>query len=361
MNPNTQQPTGQSPVPELNPTPEVPVVPIAPVEPIVPLAPIAPITPIAPEIPMTPITSSDVLFPSSPQPIAIQNTAPVVEPVNPIATFGSGPLPTPTYGTNNSNKKKLILLASIIGGVTLLVIVGVVLYSALMSVSKKDYQQAAIQFNAVSSANSLLTSRVSSLSSGITNDTDEDFSNGAQQVETSITALKDENTKLGALKAARVGEGGVLYTTFDNKLTTYLADADDVVHSVKKVRPALIICDKIGAASDNAARLVALNACSGALGAVEDIPNTEFKALIASLEDGFVKYAAIFEGISALTSPYGSQYEQYKTLRDEMYATQKELTTARTDFSAAIKKHDKDISIKDSANALSKYLTVQQR
>jgi len=357
MNPNVPQPMGDLPTPQPMPAPQVPVTP--------PVAPISPVPLTTTEASVVPNASPDAFSPASPQPVFFQQPVPVVQPasspLNPVAPLGSGPATTPPSQGKEFNKKKLIVLAGIIGGVVLLAIIGFVLYMVLMNVSKKDYQEAATQFNTVSSKNSGLTSKVSTLSSGITDDTDDEFNTAVTAVESSITALKDENTKLGNLKATRVGEGKVLYVAFNDKLTTYVADGNKLVDSVKMIRPALVICDKIGASSDTKARLAALKVCTSSLGTVGDIPNVEFKALIASLETGFTKYVTIYEGISALTDPYGSQYAQYKVLRDDSSAAQKALSTAQADFAAAIKKHDDEISVKDTANALSKYLTDQQK
>ena len=312
-----------------------------------------------PDEPVTPETNptleptketpnNDVLFPGTPQPI----DDPVVAPAG---TTSSDPTPEP-----KKSNKKLITILGIAGGVVVLAVVAAVLYFLLMAVSAKDYQEAAKQFNVVSSANSKLTSSVSSVASN-TDGTNDEFNNSVKEANDSIAKLKDENKKLGDLKAIRVGDAAPLYQTFDGKLKTYLSYADELIVSVDKARPALLSCNEKATGSDTAARVALVKKCATDLDAVKDVPNPEFKAFLTSSAEARAKFAKVYEGMSNLTNPFGSQFEEYKKLQTELYTAQNELVTARKTLTESLNKRDTEVSVKDSANALSKLLTEKQR
>lgn len=369
MNPITPQPTDQPPAPELNPTPETPQwsAPEAADTSFNTQAP-------APEAAPAP----DVLFPASPQPVAAPVEAPVeaaqfgapapvapvaqeATPVNPFAPLGSGPAPVSAPEPKKSNTKKIVLIAGIAGGVILLAVVAVILYLTLMTVSKKDYRDAALQFNTVSTSNSSLTREIKQLSSVSSGDSESAFSDSVKTAKDSLASMKEKSEKLGSLKAVRSGEGKELYKTFNDKLVAYLAYGDEVIVSIEKIRPALVTCGDISSATDKDAQIAAIKKCSADLGTVGTVPNAEFQTFITALNDGYKKYIVTAEGMAALTNPYGAQYEQYKVLRDDMTATQKTITTASRDFSKAIAQRDDQASVKESADALGAYLTKQQK
>ena len=209
--------------------------------------------------------------------------APVVEvkpTVAPVATTSSTPTP--------SSNKKLILIASIVGGAVLLAVIGIFVFIALTSVSKQDYANAAEQYNEVNSANSALVRSASSLSNS-TSDSDAEFNKALKTAEEAVTTLKTENEEFGKLKAVSVGEGKDLYKTFDDKLEAYIVYGNDLISSVKTLRPALVTCDEVSEAATDA-RVQALKDCADALGKVNDIPNAEFKKFIGAMKDGYSSY-----------------------------------------------------------------------
>jgi len=383
MNPTPTEPTNEPNVPDENVTPVTPLTPFAPETPntqltpeAVPIEPMTLTTPEAeqapaastPIVPEVPVASSDVLFPSSPQPVPLKEATPFAPPsaesvVTPApigsgSTFASAPTSTPELKKSN---KKLVRIAAIVGGALLLAIIGALVYASIATVSAKDYQEAVTQYNKASVANSALASDVAQLTSNLGTDSDEEFKTSLTEAEKSLVELKDESAKLGELKAVRVGEGKDLYTTFDTKMATYVTYAGDIIESVKKAQPAIAVCDKVKSAPDKVTGLAALQDCSTKLTAVGDLPNAEFKAYIASIGDLYAKYAVNYQGLADLTDPFGAQYERYKTYRDGLSATTKGLSTASKDYTAAIKKHNDEVSVKDSAQALGKYLSEQQK
>lgn len=339
--------------------------------PVVPEA--AGVTPAQEEAP-TPFTAP---APVNPEP-ASQGPAPFGGTPDPVSPFGAAPAPeasaTPiaaapiapatnpvSQGGGNGKGKKLALILGSIGGVILLALIGAILYFTLGSVTKEDYRDAARQFNNVQIAGTAFYSDVSSLSYSLRDDDDTAFNDDLKAAQESIDKVRSENESLSKLKAVRVGEGAKLYKTFNDKLDQYLTNGGELIESVKQLRPAMLTCAKISSATDADARVTALKTCSTALGQVGELPNEQFKTYAAALKDNYAAYATTYEKIAALTNPYGAQYEQYKTLRDQMYDTQDKISAASKTFTSDLDKRDKEVSVEDSSKALANYLNEQQR
>lgn len=316
------------------------------------------------------MTQESDMNPNQPEPT--DQTPATETPVTPAGPTPANPFEQTTPATTSSTggvtpgqkkpvNKKLIAIIGGAVGVILLAIVGVAVFLALTTVSKEDYRAATLQYNEVSRSSSALTREVSSLSSGLSRSTDAEFAASAKEVEEALATLRDENKKLGGEKAVTVGEGKELYTTFNTKLSAYTAYADELMTSVKSLRPAMVVCEKISDEKDNAGRVTALKACSTALGDVKDLPNAEFKTFVGVLQKSYSDYATAFEKTAALTAPFGAQNAEYRALRDQATEAQKNITTASREFSSALGERDKEMSVKESADALAKYLTEQQR
>lgn len=288
--------------------------------------------------------------------------APVTEapvaPVEAVTTSSTGGVPP--HPKKPISKKTLIIIGSAVGAV-LLAIVGVVVFLALTTVSKEDYRNATLQYNEVSRASSSLTREVTSLSSGLSRSSDTEFSAATKDVEDGIAKIRDEQKKLSGEKAVTVGEGKELFTTFDKKVGDYTAYADELLASVKILRPAMATCEKMRSETENAGRLASLKACSKALNETKDLPNAEFKTFVTVLQDSYSKYAVSYEKSIALTAPFGAQNAEYKVLRDQASDAQKDITAASREFMTALTERDKEVSVKESADALGKFLTEQQR
>lgn len=260
-----------------------------------------------------------------------------------------------------SNAKKIILIAAIAGGVLLLTVIGIITYLLLTHISKDDYRAAARQYNEVTRSNSALMSDVSRLGYSTSSATDARFDEAVSSAEEAIADIKTENDELGELKAVRFGEGAKLYDTFDDKLEAYLAYATEIVTSVKNVRPALATCSDVNDATDETSRVTALKECADSLGEAKDIPNPEFKTFIASLKTAYGDYATTYEKLTAITDPFGSQREEYRDLRDKMSETQDKISVASKKFADDLETRDDELSVKESADALTDYLTAKQQ
>lgn len=284
----------------------------------------------------------------------------------PVATpepssIGAAPTPPASPSQPPKDKKKMILIASIIGGVLLLAVIAVFVYFAMTSVSKQDYANAAGQYNAVSSANTDLTRTVRTLATSVSAGSDEEFDANAKKVEEAITKLKDENEKLGNEKAAKVGEGAKLYDAFDTKLNAYAEYAQGLVASIKVIRSDFGSCDEVSKATEDTARAKALRECADSFTSTATIPNAEFKAYVDASKPEYEKYAKNYEAIVALDDRFGSNYEQYRTLRTEVLASQTKLREISRTLSTSLNERDDKMSVKNDAKALADYFNEQQR
>lgn len=340
MNPNQDnQNDGVNPAP-------APEVATPAVEPTPTIASGAPITGQAP------FASADPL--AQPQPGADPATTP-----NAAQPIVGAPAPAPGGKGPKLSKKMLIIIAAV-GGVVLLAAIAAAVYISMTSVSKEDYRAAALQYNEVSRASSDLTYSVSSLSYATDADEDAEFNEAMTEVEEALTTLRAEDDELSKLKAVRFGEGADYYKEFETKLDAYTAYADELIASVKNLRPALKICASISDADDNAGRVAALKECASALGSVESIPNEEFKNFVDGIKPLYEEYATIFEQLNGITDPYGDQYDQYRALRDQVYEVQDKISDVSSTFSDALDKRDEEMSVKEVANKLGDFLVDAQ-
>lgn len=317
----------------------------------------------APETPEVPASQGPTPFGGASDPVSPFAAAPAPEvPATPVAAAPIAPATNPvSQGGGKGNGKKLAIILGSIGGVILLALIGAILYFTLGSVTKEDYRDAAKQFNNVQIAGTAFYSDVSSLSYSLRDEDDTTFNDDLKAAQESIDKVRAENETLSKLKAVRVGDGAKLYKTFNDKLDQYLTNGGELIESVKQLRPAMLTCAKISDATDANARVTALKTCSTALGQVGDLPNEQFKTYAAALKDNYAAYATTYEKIAALTNPYGSQYDEYKTLRDQMYDTQDKISAASKTFTSDLDKRDKEVSVEDSSKALANYLNEQQR
>lgn len=265
--------------------------------------------------------------------------------------------PVPEHGEHKLKPLPIILIV-----VAALVVLGIIasVIISFAGVSKKDYGDAVNQYNVVTRENSLLNTRVSSLSLA-SSGSDASFNSAIKNTEDSINVIRVENKNLGDMRAVKKGDAVPLYKTFNDKLTVYLAYSDDLVSSLKIARPAIVTCNEADDASDNTARTAALKKCTSELTALKETPNEEFNTYLNSLKTAYATYTKDFEALTQISDPYGAQYEQYMQLRDEVYATQSDVQKATAQFKTATTEHNERISVKASADALSSFLQQKQR
>ena len=364
MNPTSNDPVPTPPAPQDEPD--------ATAQPPVSPAPDAPVAPEAQAPSETPVVPAEEVPPVSPTPTPVATPAAPVEPVtandqptNPFTTNAApvvAPAPAPQPPKSSQPSKKTILIIAITAGVVVLGAILALLYFMVFSVSAKDYREAALQYDKVRSANSDLGSSIQSLGSASGSTTDSSFDSRMQDAEDSLATIKKENEALSKLKAVRVGEGGALYNTFNDKLNKYLTYSGDMVTSIKNLRPALTACTKATeSTADKDALIAGLKSCSKDISGVSNLPNEDVKTLVKSFGDNYKKYADIYEQVAALKSPFGADYAQYKTLRDQLYNVQDAITADGKTFRDNIKKHTDEIGVKDAADKLDGFLSDKQK
>lgn len=277
-------------------------------------------------------------------------------PVQPDVSTGS-----PYQMPQSPKNKKLFIWIGI--GVGVLLIIGIVaaIIVAMTSVSKDDYRKAYSQMSELSSANSKLNSELSTLQYGLTSATETKFKNDMKSAEEAIEKVRKENEKLAELKAVKVGEGKKQYEEFSEKLENYLKYTEDATKSLKDLYGAAKPCDANVSTSDVAAYKTALNECTSALKKVGNTPNEDVKTYVKSLAAEYENLASIIDKLATITNPYGSQYDEYKALRDQTYKVQENIRNANTDFRSNIEKHSKEVSVKDQADALVEFLSEKMR
>lgn len=323
----------QQPQPPISPTPEQP-------QPQPVAQPVAPTPPVAPQ-------------PVQPAPFVPAGT-------QPAPAWGAAPVQTapmqPQSSASGGNKKLIILIASIAGGLLILGVAAAILIG-FFTVSKKDYSAALSQYNDLASANYTLNSKLSSVQYGVDSTTDTSFSNDMDAAKKALAEVKTENEKLSKLKAVSIGEGNTKYKAFSAKLDTYLAYTNDLLTSLGNMRDAAVTCDDSSSDSSSVSAIKAgIDACVEALDKVSDVPDADVKAFIVKIKDEYTNLSSVVGSLSAIKDPYGTQYDQYKSLRDQMYSISDNISNAQTDFQSNLEKHADAADPKSAADEFSKYL-----
>ena len=60
--------------------------------------------------------------------------------------------------------------------------------------------------------------------------------------------------------------------------------------------------------------------------------------------------------MATITDPYGSQYDQYKSIRDQIYDVQDNLRDASTDFNSNFEKSIKNVDPEKASDEFEKFL-----
>jgi len=308
-------------------------------------------------------TGQSGLPPQQPQQPPIQPpTTPPLSTAEPQPQPLQAVAPVPSYGglppQPGGGSKKGLIIGLIAGGVGLLVVVIVaVLLVVSMSVSKEDYTAAYEQYADVSSANRTLSGKVSLLQYGLNSGTDTSFNNDAEAARDATKDLKKENDELGELKAMKTGEGKEKYRAFSEKIEAYTKYVDEMVVSLKDARGAIGECSNTTVSPSKAVEVrAAVDACVTALEGIGSTPNGDIKEYANSLKDQYKNLSSIIVKLAAIKDPYGDQYDQYKTLRDQVYDIQDKVRAAGTDFRSNLGKHLGQVDPKDAADDLGEFL-----
>lgn len=304
--------------------------------------------------------------PGAPQAFGTAPTAPTTPGTAPA--FGGGPLPPPVPPSGNGSNPLLKLLSArfgrlgfVIGGFIVLALLGAAGYLMLSTVSAADYRAALQQYNKVADASSDLKSDVTKLSTTLSDSDETAYNDALSATDDPIAALKSENMTLKGMKASKFGESGKLYNTFNDKLTAYLDYGQNLITSVKNLRPAMLTCGETWDKTEAADRIAGLRGCVAELKKVTDIPDESFKTYITAISSTYADYADAYEGMTNLSDPYGDDYDTYVTYRDKLYDIGDKISADASAFMKSLNASDEKYSVKDSADAYSKYLEDHQK
>jgi len=321
--------------------------------------------PTPPEAPIgaQPQPQPAVVAASTPQPEqapAFEQQQPFVAstPVGVTQPVASAPVAQPSIPVERKRGVGIIV-AAIVGLIGLGVVAFLVITTAGQP-TKKDYIEAVDQFAIVSSANKALSSDASTAINTVATSTDSDFDKNIENLDKSIANIKEENDKLGKLRASNYGEGGELYKAFNNKLVSYIALSKDLRQSLVSVRPAMVICSDTTSTSDADARTSIFKKCSDAIGRVENVPLKPFSDYISVLKAKYIELADIIETISKISNPYASDsYDGYKALLNKVYGIQDDVSAASKAYHEGIDKLENESSPEETAIAFSRYIQSQ--
>lgn len=280
-----------------------------------------------------------------------------VDAAQPIAS-----VPVAQQSLPGDNKKKFILIGAVVAGLAVLGLIAFLVSTLFSAPSKDDYREALSQFNTVSAANSALNLNASNLVRGIASGTDAEFKTNVEAFDDRLAKVKEENEKLGKLKATRHGESGTLYKAFNEKLKAYTSFAEDLKASAVSARPAMMTCSEATRASDASARVAGLKECSEAIGGVSEIPVKPLETYMSVLKTKYAELAGVLESISKISNPYASaNYDNYKALRDKTYTIQNDISNASKAYREGVDKLEDEVSPKETAGAFADYIQDQAK
>lgn len=264
----------------------------------------------------------------------------------------------PQSGSAPKNNKKLFLWIGIAAGALLLIGATIAIIMAIFVVSKDDYRKAYGQMIEVSTVSYDLNSASSSIQYGMDSSTDTKFKNDVESTEKAIEKIRQENKKLADFKAVKFGEGKVKYEAFSKKLDEYLTFNSGLLTSATGLREASVSCESATNESITSVTSAknAIDECVSALKKVDGIPNEDMKVYSQKLVTEFDKLSSLIGELAQISDPYGAQYEKYKSIRDQVYDVQDNVSDAETDFRSNLEKHAKDADIKNSADEFLDFL-----
>ncbi|MBP9668008.1 hypothetical protein KBD87_04380 [Candidatus Saccharibacteria bacterium] len=329
--------------------------------------------PVQPQTPFVPQPTPEAAMQSSAPEAPVQqpNVAPTQQyapslqvgqpmqamPNTPMQPAQTMPAMQPTMSAAPASNKKTIILVSVIVGVFVIAGIVAAVAMSMFSVSKKDYSAALEQYNTVSSANTTLNSKLSMLGYGVSSSTDTTFSNDMASAKDALANVKTENDALAKLKAVTIGEGAEKYKIFSAKLKSSVSYIGDLLTSLEHMRPAANDC---GASKTTGSTISSIQSsiqtCITALENVGSLPNPDVKKFVDTTKASYTSLSSIVGKIASIKNPYGSQYDEYKALREKMYDEADAITNAGSDMRSNFEKATDEFNPKDAADDLSKFL-----
>jgi len=257
----------------------------------------------------------------------------------------------------NPRVKNVLIIVGIIGAI---LIGALLIYGILVTPARQPYRDALAQYENVGKTNLLFTTVGANLNAS--GATDEEFEKAIETAEKTLTSLQTENEALSKKEVLQAGEGKELYDAFNDKLQEYITYNEDLLASMLKVRPVLFACNQdMDSITESAASIAAIRLCAAQLAALEDIPNSDYAALVTSLEEEYLSLATILEQDAALTDPQGADAARHEELQNDRDQALETLTTITSDFSKDLQQHRTVVITIDASQPLEEYLSSRSR
>ena len=253
-----------------------------------------------------------------------------------------------------SDRAKKIL--PIIAVALIVLLAAFVAYVLLVTPSKQPYREALSEYKNVYNANLAVINSGKALNAS--NATNDQFAANAKDVQTALSNLKTENQALGKQSVLTSGKGKELYDAFSQKLAEYIAYNTNVLNSIEKVRPVIYECNQsMGSVTETEASVIAIQTCSSNLQKIENIPDDDYKTVVAGFITDYNNLATVTQNIVALPDPKGADKAQYTALTNQRTDVLTDLNSTSTTFSKNLQVHQQAVDITDAAKALDDYLS----
>lgn len=284
------------------------------------------------------------------QPVQMSSQQTPTMPVQPAAP-SSGPISFSSMSSKMGGKKKLITLAAGVAGVALILVVGLVAYKSLFSVSKEDYRKAS---TTVSTAETKLSDVNIALiglnySSSLT---ETKINNNTDTVKKSLAEYEDAVKKLSDEKALKNSEINKQYKAFKELSDKYVPLVKAYAVDSQKLMIPVSKCDDAieAAASTTAAGISSISSCLTQLSAVKDLTDSDLKSLLDIMISSYKSIKSILEQLDSTPT---SDYATRSQLRSQYYDADETLRKRISDIDSNITKKFNDGDPRDELRTLS--------
>lgn len=283
-----------------------------------------------------------------------QVSAPVTSPAPAAPTPPEAPKGMPTIP---KNKKPLIIA----GAVVIAAAIGLVAFTSMNKVSQKDYRDAVLTFNDVSSDASESFSSLTTLAYASSSSTETKIDNDVDDAKEALKTYEDANKKLKDLKAMKDKDVKAAYDAYQAKYDGYVKYAGSLVDSLPQFAAVIKSCDSSSSSmyntSDVAGYLQTITSCRSALEKAKDVSNEDFAKFAEGMDEAYGKLESIITELSKLATPsqFGTaDYTRARELRNELYDIK--IYSVYSDFTSNVTKSVKDADPAKAMNELGSVL-----
>lgn len=239
----------------------------------------------------------------------------------------------------------------------LLIIGGLLIYGILVTPQRQPYRDALAQYE---NANRALSA--TSVSVNASTASDEDFNKGIEAVEAALNSLQIEVDALGEEEVLTTGEGKELFDAYNERITLYIAYNNDVVESMKVLRPILLECSELmdGIESDSAGA-TAMQTCADEMDKAETVPDADYQVLAEAFGENYQQLADTFKEKQAIIDAGQKDSDRYRELVAEQSTILEDFNNDGTNFATDVKNTRETLLATDSARLLLEYLKDESR